>query len=564
MFDCGIDFGSTYTIISICREGRPEAVLLTEGALSASVPTVMAIDKKGKKQFGHAAKNLTGKKGCQVYKAFKMLLAEQDEELLAERGFGGEVSPQTAAREFLQEMLRMAAERVGDTQIGNLVVGAPEIWFKDMKTLEARSILAELCREITGVEIKHVMVVSEPAAACAYFVYNYQNEMKRPFKGSIFLADYGGGTLDNSLTQVAVDTDPDGRQSMSIKVLESNGAGEVAEGKIGKAGIVYMETVVREAILRSGVLDGEEFRPDGDFYRAVNQLESELQNQVTAINQTFRDIGIDDLEELDEEEFTALDYRREEIIVTYALLAEIYDRVIRDVFGEKLREMIGFMDRHGINYLNTERDDFKLALVGGFGNYYLVRKQMTDTFKLANEGDNRGKGIIVNRSDCEMAISYGTALLAAGLVKISQTAPFSIAPGHKRSDGGYYLDYAFRYKQDISYNVTYFPKNQNGHVIPTMVAADQIEDLIINFGHEDERAMVVPLKTEFRRKLTNLNLGQYHVGVLGFSLDATEVLTLHVHEYDYKEKTAGREIGSYRLARYSELFELTRLRNAIS
>ena len=78
------------------------------------------------------------------------------------------------------------------------------------------------------------------AAASAFFAYNFRQMTKKNFEGNILLVDYGGGTLDITLTNVAAD---DG-DSVEIKVLERTGAGENEEGKVGKAGIVYMETVM--------------------------------------------------------------------------------------------------------------------------------------------------------------------------------------------------------------------------------------------------------------------------------------------------------------------------------
>ncbi len=50
-------------------------------------------------------------------------------------------------------------------------------------------------------------------------------------------------------------------------MLERNGAGENEEGRVGEAGIVYMETVMDWAIRRSGLTDGEAPEYDGKFYQ---------------------------------------------------------------------------------------------------------------------------------------------------------------------------------------------------------------------------------------------------------------------------------------------------------
>ncbi len=73
MVKLGMDFGSTYTIVSVFREdtGILEVLSLGEG-LPPNIPSVVA-KGKGEVFIGFAAKNKTGKKGYTVYKALKAL-----------------------------------------------------------------------------------------------------------------------------------------------------------------------------------------------------------------------------------------------------------------------------------------------------------------------------------------------------------------------------------------------------------------------------------------------------------------------------------------------------------
>src|SRR5699024_6422369 len=200
---------------------------------------------------------------------------------------------------------------------------------------------------------------------------------------------------------------------------------ENENGQIGKAGIVYMESVVKEAIRQAEVLEeGEEPTCDGKFLKAVDMLEEELQDRTDILEETFEEYGVDYPDDL-EEEFTTIEYKGEDIPITYRLLLEVYNDTIRDVFDEKLNEMIQFMETHGINYEERNLDNFKIALVGGFGNFYLVKKQVKDKFSFS-EFDKRQQNIILNRADCEKAVSLGAALLAADLISIRNTAPYSI------------------------------------------------------------------------------------------------------------------------------------------
>ena len=290
MLNIGIDFGSTYTSVSVYRPEIKQLEALTFNQDSPYVPSVAAYNGK-KLEFGRSAKLHAGKRGVRVYKAFKMLLTETDEGRLRQRGYDADCPPARIAREFLEDLVRRVLARTGEERVAHLVVGAPEIWFQEVKTIAGRSVLRDICLEIP--EIESVQVVSEPAAASAFFSYNYQAITGKAFDGNILLIDYGGGTLDITLTQVMAQTDGEGRQYMEIKVLESGGAGENVEGRIGKAGIVYMESVVAEAIRRAGLLaDGREPETDGKFFQAVNALEDELQSRTEEIDEMFEDCGI--------------------------------------------------------------------------------------------------------------------------------------------------------------------------------------------------------------------------------------------------------------------------------
>ena len=75
MVNLGIDFGSTYTLVSHYRADRntPEAISIDN--ISPYIPSVVSYNKrKNEYKYGKAAKNLTGNKNVIIYKAFKMLL----------------------------------------------------------------------------------------------------------------------------------------------------------------------------------------------------------------------------------------------------------------------------------------------------------------------------------------------------------------------------------------------------------------------------------------------------------------------------------------------------------
>lgn len=554
MVNIGMDFGSTYTTVSVFRKETHtlEALSLSQGM--PYIPSVVSVGK-GAMEFGMAAKTQAGKKGITVFKAFKMMLTESGPKRLEARGFAGENTPGRIAREFIGEVLRQVLSDMHEDRIGTLVVGVPEVWSDGIGTLDGRTIVRDICRSLDFVE--QVKVVSEPAAASAFFVHNFHTSTGRDFEGNILLVDYGGGTLDITLTEVAAGKGSEDENFAEIKVLERTGAGENVEGEVGKAGIVYMETVVSRAIAKSDVLGGKKPERDGKYYRAVDALELDLQTGTRRIQDMFEEYGLDDMEGLYEEEFTTIEYKGEDVEVSYGLLLEVYNDTIRNIFDEKLNEMIQFMQTANIRYMDGGQDTFKIALVGGFGNFYLVKKQIEDKFRFSLY-DKRRENIILNKADCERAISLGAALLAAGVIGIRNTAAYSIGVWAYDINKNVCLNYAIRYKQDIEFNKVYYARGSvDNEVFVIQAISGGFDKFLVNFGHDDRTACFALAREEFAKKLANVVKNQYHTAVVGFSIDPSGVVSIHVHDYDVLKGEIGEEDHEVELTKFGDLFEVT-------
>lgn len=562
MFNIGIDFGSTNTTVSVYQTETQKLEAVELGVSVPCVPSAVAC-KDGnleKARIGAAAKSVIGKKGFTLYKAFKMLLTVSDGKILKARGYSEEYTPVRIAEKFLNSLVSNVLDYYGETKIDRLVIGAPEIWFNGVDTMSGRNILRDICSRIGRVEA--VQVVSEPAAASAFFAYNYEQITKNPFEGHILLVDYGGGTLDITLSKVSVEKTREGKQFMEINVADRQGAGENMEGRVGQAGIVYMEGLTEAAIRKAGLLsEEEELKTDDAFYKAVNFLEDEIRVRTAEVTSTFQDIGIDDLEELEEEEFTTFFYKGEDVEVSYALMVEVYNDLIRDVFQKNLEKCLPCMKEAKIDYMNPLCENLKIALVGGFGNFYLVRKQMEDMFHFASQ-DKRSENIIIKKSDCENAISFGTALLSSGVMGIRHTAPYSVGIFQRDFDGRPRIDYAIRYRQDLENGKLYYHKKENGSINQFVVVGNSIKNLVINHDRNDEEAELLPLKKEFQQELTGVIQNKYHTAAIAFSMDQSDVLTIYIGEYDRITKTIG-EMKPYELANYEELFDTTQLTRVV-
>lgn len=212
------------------------------------------------------------------------------------------------------------------------------------------------------------------------------------------------------------------------------------------------------------------------------------------------------------------------------------------------------MEKMGIGYMDDENDKFKVAVVGGFGNFYLVQKQIADIFDLKKE-DRRQKDIIVKREECEKSIAYGTALLAEKKIGIRNTAPYSIAI-YTEDELGVQYYYAFYYGQDIEFDAVYFPISKvDGKPYIIMLGENRIDSFLINLTHDERKAVRLTLRKGMQLKLQNLLTNQCLMAAIGFSLNASHILSIHIREYDIFEGKINDEDNKIELASIGDIFE---------
>ena len=538
----GIDFGSTYSTISAYypREDSVTALTLVEGE-SASIPSVVSITKKGKVNCGKAAKDQVGKRTVRTFEAFKMLINEPDQELLRARGYDEQFTPRYITRLYLDTLLQGMLLRYSDERYENVVVCVPEVWCKNVNTLDGRSILREILQKELHAPVDHVRVVTEPEAASAYFAYHYEKETGKAFNGHLLLIDYGGGTLDITLTEVV----SDGKGHMEISFRAGGGAGENHDGTLGSAGIAYMQEVVALSMLEHGIIGSKEELDytHPDFVGAVRDLESQLKspNRMKDIEDYFGSYGssysaLQEVLQDDPEEFFTLEYNSEELPVYYQTLLRAYQGAIEGILVEQIAQI----NRHVKDKIGSDpcepaagmRDNFKIALVGGFGSFYLVKKQLAEIYKLdANEKiDLRTKNIHADKR--ELAISLGAALLAADKVEQKKTARFSIGLYTAGQDKRYRPNYAIHYLQDVEPSKPYYilrdldaPDSPENRMVFGALY-NNIRHLVINFNEQTDRGGLMALKPSMLERLNKIpRSGFWNIG---FSLDESDIVHFHI------------------------------------
>jgi molecular chaperone DnaK (HSP70) len=385
-------------------------------------------------------------------------------------------------------------------------------------------------------------VVSEPAAASAYYAYLHEKTAHEPFNERMLIVDYGGGTLDISLTKVSTVRREDGTTAMEIDLEGETGAGENHGDQIGDAGIAYMDGTVRLALAQAGF---ENVPCNGSFIKAVNLFESALINKAAELRDKIQLDCANDVSRLeyDDEVLTTLFYRGKKIPVTYGILYQSYQQIIQPVLAEQLQKVkTEYLDPLGVDPRQTA-DKLKLALVGGFGQFELVRQQVYDFFHVVRQLEDGGR---------EDAICYGAALVAEGVVTLRKSAKLSMGLvswfyGEKT------FDFAITKRMELEYDKVYYMPNPIIFGGSYSAARQHTWEFAIGRGNDlMEAHSLVPLK----RTQDELNkIEPEKTYTFGFSVDDSDIYSIHVIPTDPDGEICFEEAGrKIRLGNFSDIF----------
>lgn len=552
MVNIGLDFGSTNTLVAYYN-GEEPVIVPVYNTEAYTVPSYVAYDEDCEKyEVGINAQESIGEDEYTIFRAFKMLLRENDEKKLAEWNYDQDNTPEQITKCFLEDVLHNTLNSLGEDRIGTLTVGIPEIWRKtgNRQKQNASKLLYNICKSLNLAD--EVKIVTEPEAASAYLAYKYANSEKQNFQGHILIVDFGGGTLDITLSNVRPGTSEDQQTQYDMQIVteERTGAGENTIDdvstvlKVGNGGIFYMESVIDAAFKESGINPAEEKLKHFDKYSEwVRKLEKRMitkQKEIKSIFTDYKSVGIyreSSLKELDQELFASFKHKSKgKVSITYGILARVYQDVIADTFASQLNYIIQYMDAQKIPYLNGNSKEFQLALVGGFGNFYLVQEQLERMMKV---GANHS--IIAGASECEKAIAFGTALYANDIVGHKYTLPYSL--GIRLQDRlGHPLDcYAFHYRKEINPNEIYFIKYQ-GQPVPIINRKNVFDRFLMKEERDDSNreADIVRPYEEYVEKLRGVSSenteGEDRL-FIAFSMDENDCLT--IYGYDAEKQVYG-------------------------
>lgn len=540
----GIDIGSTYSTLAryIPAKNEVEGLTPSEGS-PCSIPSSAAVSMIDDTdwQFGSGARNLMG--SYRLFERFKMLiLEEKNEEILRQNGYDTKTySPRKIMASYLTYLLSVMVnryERGGG--IESIVACVPEEWDKSFRHLDGRSVLRSiLINDVSysggrHIDEKNIRIVTEPEAASAYFAHQYMKKTEKPFCGYLLLIDFGGGTLDITLSKIFSD---EGGQ-MNIEACEHGGRGENHrndEGtfQIGCAGIAYMQQVLCYAAKESGIT-ADPASPE--FANAFKQLEEHMKSPTGIYGENKFEVVFDEFgdysnlekiltdEKFDDErynKFCNIAYGDKAFPVTYRQIYSAYRDTIEGVLRDELTKITDKVSKYlGKDENGHERnprtpnaglsEDFKIAAVGGFSNFYLVRKQIHEFYNIDPNSTADGRLKNMDEAKTETAIACGAALIAADMVKLSKLAPLSMGLHLSDGDGAGKDCFAIRYHQKIDYKKPYYLLRDNAErdTVTNRVKLTGVTGITDFLIRDDERldrgGSQARLKDEFRKKFAGL------------------------------------------------------------
>ena len=524
----GFDFGTTYSIASIIKSDasgfqKPEVCTIYERAAIDSI--ALKIDNEF--QYGWDARTHLGESKTTVFRGFKMLIGEENAELLKKRKYSKTDTPEKITAKFIEYVINTVNSNYNpDREINKLVVGVPAIWMKSDKTVDRSALLREIILKKTNIKVSNVEIVSEPALACAFCSDKYKKESGKDFNGLMILVDYGGGSLDISLCDVKQND-----ITSSVTEIETMGNGWNTEESIGFAGLKFMEEVTK-------LVFGNEITGNAKFPMLVAQVEQIIKDKSSDIERIFDEKSMGDLTQV-EDSIGYVYFNDERYYIKCGVLASAYNNVIKPVLEEQLIKIKEACEKRNINIYDIAQDkQMKIITVGGFGRFYLTRNQISDFFQEVVGIDERFS-IQLTANEQEYAVAHGAALVANEIIGFNRLMPYHLGIGTGGNGAPMQTYYAMKKGEYLEFNKKYFIEYSDND--PMFFLGDRIPFIVRNWNddsNEDNGRITYKLNEKSANKLlinkssstadNNENNHGYPFKI-AFSLSESMVLTIYIH-----------------------------------
>ncbi len=575
----GVDFGSSTSYFSTWNpmSNAPQTIMIDPNGIG--VPTVAAVPETGGEwEFGSMAREQLAGPGYKHFRACKMLLNAKPEEWKKHDDYSDAFTPERIAKGFLEKQITRALEECEESAVERMVICIPELWAKGIRFPDPKETLYQICRKIPQVKDGggNVEIVTEPEAASAYTAYCCRGGASgQKFEGCLLIIDYGGGTLDITLTEV--DTVMQAEKEITrVSTRVSCGVGENHDGKIGAAGITYM-TRVTEMLLCSACpevcdpLDSSRIDPSRrmqvvesplfvNLYRKVETAVIGGKNRLKrALDRCSHDIKGEmpgSTELINVIWFSDFQGNNVSASLTAGMLYRAYTDTIEPVLERELNKLKPSILKFVSNAYEPDCRNFKIVLVGGFGKFLLVEQQVQSYFRVMSpEADCRLDTRLANQR--ETAISFGAALIANDEVTVRRTAPLSLGIfGYVGTTRTYYN--AIVYGQIMEDDTVYYvrrdpsPDEPEKDIVRVEWDSSDLVEFALYFTDDQNKAYSRKMKKEYWKN--NIVIPKGMDCALGFRIDNSSVISMVIREFIDKNHV-GELFTELRLNCYEEIFE---------
>ncbi|RRR73158.1 MAG: Hsp70 family protein [Candidatus Viridilinea halotolerans] len=404
----GVDFGTTYTKIAFCSEGRLEQFHYPSPPNAHPyVPTAVAYQVRNGRQvisIGEAARSDAINEEDVVFcENMKMLLPLKSEADWRHHGWNATCSPREVMRDYLHHLLRASDDsferRIG--QMGRIVVSVPELWQR--QTNLGAETLRQILVDDLQLPVDHLQ--SEPVCAAAYYISQVKPDLTKPLH--LLVCDMGGGTFDMVLCRVLQTT-----QGYKIQVLDFDGKGQLG---LGSAGVAFDQQVVRIAYQKKG----RKFDlHDSDVIADIRAFEkSKLENH-EKVKESLQEKFAKYRNDPDFRDTRFYSWNRKEDSVTFEEVCTSFDP-IRAGIEQVMKPLLARTQAQ-----NWSID--RVALVGGFSQFPLVEETILECLGMRGSNDQPRALQQLTSDERFFAIARGAALIAQGSVQIEEYFPHTL------------------------------------------------------------------------------------------------------------------------------------------
>lgn len=183
---CGIDLGTTNSVIAHLKEGAPSAIPVDEG--EAILPSVVSLEANtGRILIGRQARNRLVAYPDATVRSIKRLMGKDTPVLMGDR----HCSPEEVSSFILGHLTARASEFLG-TPVSKAVISVPAYFDDAQRRATIRA------GEMAGLEV--LRIVNEPTAAA--LVYDHVEAKGDGGSPYVLVYDLGGGTFDVSILEI--------------------------------------------------------------------------------------------------------------------------------------------------------------------------------------------------------------------------------------------------------------------------------------------------------------------------------------------------------------------------